>query len=325
MKNLVFHLGLTKTASSFLQKKVFHGKVNTLSRAIEWSDDQVCARDFKEEFLKISPYYCSGSELKRFLINNNTCSRENIVISHESLYNHIPFFDGDDLKHIIAEPFLVSARLKQISQNVWSDQGIVKAFFFFRKQSEWLPSVYAHICYQLSSPSQKDFNTRVDELISGKSSLAHVINYYILFEYLCKALGSQNVLALPYEALHEPETWEKLREFTGIDYLGRGVDLAERHINVKKLPGEADWFMNGQVQPFQSNVFVSKLRPIFKYSISADQRLVLKNFFKNTFGIEERRIGLDERRVCEVMRFYLDSNKMLSDAIEVPLDKYGYY
>lgn len=324
MQDLIFHLGLTKTASSFLQRRVFRGKMNTLENAIAWEDDRVEARAFQECFRYNSPFYWRRQGAGDLFFRDKGASGRNIVISHESLFEHVPFNDKEGPGNIVCEPYLVSARLKEIADNVWQNGG-VKALFFFRKQSEWLPSIYAHVCYRLKEPSQADFDRRVHEFVSGHSSLAHAVDYSLLFEQLAATLGSESVLALPYEALHEAEIWAQLREFTGIDDLGEDVNLTKRDVNVKKLPGDKDWALSGRVQPLNRSQLVAPLRPLIRSVTSTEQRNKIKDAIKKVMGLEDLRIGIDDDLAAEVMKFYENGNRHLASMIRMDLQKYGYY
>lgn len=325
MTDLVFHLGLTKTASSFMQRRIFNGKMNTLENAIEWQDDRVEAKAFKECFRNNSPFFWRRDGAGDRFFQDKGGNGRNVIISHESLYEHVPFNDREEPGNIVCEPYLVSARLKEIADNVWNQRGAVKALFFFRKQSEWLPSIYAHVCYRLKKPSQEDFDQRVRDLLSGQSSLAHAVDYSLLVEQLSANLGREAVLALPYEALHEEDTWARLREFTGIDDLGSGVDLTKRDVNVKKLPGEKDWRLSGKAQTRNANTFISPLRPLIHSVTSAEQRQRVKSALQRTIRMEDQRIAIDDDLASEVLRFYEDSNRRLASMIDIELSRYGYY
>ena len=123
MPDLIFHLGLTKTASSFLQRRVFHGKMNTMENAIAWEDDRMEARAFQDCFRHNSPFFWRRYGAGDRWFQDRGAKGSNVLISHESLYEHAPFNDRQGPGNIVCEPFLVSARLKEIADNVWKDRG----------------------------------------------------------------------------------------------------------------------------------------------------------------------------------------------------------
>ncbi len=98
------------------------------------------------------------------------------------------------------------------------------------------------LCSQLlatARPIAAELEQRTRALLATPS--ARIVDHALLLETLGAALGPHNVLALPYEALHEPATWERIRAFTGIADLAAGVDFSDRSVNVKRRPGEEVW------------------------------------------------------------------------------------
>ena len=316
--DLIFHLGLTKNASSFLQRKVFHGKMNTLRRAIEWGDDRVEAKNFKDVFRKNHPSYWMNDGAKWFDKYNNDQSLGPVIISHESLYEHTPFgVEGVCLK---GEPELLSNRLKCISRYAWS-HGKTKAWFFFRRQEDWIPSIYAQLCYRLPKPSQKDFEYRARDFIYSELSGSHVLEYDKLVESLEEALGSNNVLALPFEAIGEEWVWEKVRAFTGEDSLKRNEEFDKRDVNVKRMPGETDWKVS---QRANLNLGLASSLNSASKKVGINIPEGAKSKLKGLISKNGFRVGVPDNLAKEIKSIYHESNKRLSEKIGVDLKKYGY-
>lgn len=51
MADLIIHLGLTKTASTFIQRKILLGKTYTKNNAIIWDTDRQISKKFQAEFI----------------------------------------------------------------------------------------------------------------------------------------------------------------------------------------------------------------------------------------------------------------------------------
>jgi hypothetical protein len=151
--DLIFHLGLAKTASSFIQKVILRGKILTLSRAIDRDEDRALSMEFWRAFRQSEPGYWAGPGAALF--GRHDPAHGPVLISHESLHDHNPF-RGDGLPAgMEREPAVLAGRLAAIARHAWP-HGTLKAWFFFRRQAEWLASIYAHSCWQLPDPSQQN-------------------------------------------------------------------------------------------------------------------------------------------------------------------------
>ena len=215
---------------------ILRGKILTLSRAIDWDEDRALSMEFWRAFRQSDPGYWAGPGAALF--GRHDPAQGPVLISHESLHDHNPFRGDGPPAGMEREPAVLAGRLAAIARHAWP-HGTLKAWFFFRRQAEWLASIYAHSCWQLPDPSQQDFEQRTRALLATPS--ARILDHALLLETLGAALGPHNVLALPYEELREPATWDRIRAFTGIADLAAGVDFSDRSVNVKRRPGEEVW------------------------------------------------------------------------------------
>ncbi len=328
MKDLILHIGLTKTASTFLQLKVFGGKMYTLDRSrgeIIESDEE---KKFHNFFRSYPPSVWRTKHAKEYLDFHS--EENNILISNESLYEGTLSVFPNNVKgeRSIAEPYLIADRLREISNSCW-DKGDVKVFFFFRRQAEWISSFYSHICYRINNPSQGDFENRVYRILNNPYETgASALCYDILIEELQKALGESNVLALPYEALSADQTWVAIRNFTGFESLGKNVDFTNRHVNVKRLSEGGKWRAADRAQASTSSYLAEKAK---KYLGDNYKRMkvlrklsnLLKNVEKKLTKNIQIQMTSDLKR--NIMYIFEESNKRTSSRVGVDLEQYGYY
>lgn len=299
--DLVFHVGLTKTASSFLQRKIFKGKMNTLERAIPWEDDEKEAKHFQEVFRCSSPTVWESDYGKKLLPQQlNLTAKANIpvLVSHESLY-YQRLFEDQLSEALLAEPFLLASHLSAINNHAW-EHGAVKVMFFFRKQSHWLASYYAHTCYRMNRPSQADFEAKVRRMVMEPHRYgAQTCQYDRLIDALSSALGAENVLALPYEGFHLPKTWGAMREFLGRSTLGADIDLEKRSVNVKGI-GDNTWSLSQKV-------------------FAAPERLL-----RRVIGLSPKTVTLTSEMSGLIDSYYAESNARLNGMLDFDLHTLGY-
>lgn len=310
MTDLIFHLGLTKTASSFLQRRVFNGKINTCTRAIEWDHDREIAKDFEQFFFKSPPESWRQKQvMERYLPLDMSDNSENVLISHESLCEH-PFTAqaGKYMPH----PSTLGDSLGVIAES-WS-HGSTKAFFLFRRQDHWLPSSYAQNARRFNNPGQMDFERRVDHILESERSFK-LLDYSFIYDTLVSQLGDENVLAIPYEAFSEHDTWGKIREFTAIDYLGRDMNLRERTVNVKRDASGAGWRPSSQRY--------GRLRAAASRFVGQRTKKAIKTVAPNL--IQQRPIIMPDTVEKKVMDAYREGNRRMGARIGVDLSEYGYY
>jgi len=317
MNDLIFHIGLTKTGSSFLQRKVFLGKMHTLSRSVDWTSDSKSAAEFQDFFLRESPHIWSEKAGKDFFLDLFGDVDDTALISHESLFSHIPFLP--DNGSIEAEPELLAQRLKNIN-DFCCVSGRVKVFFFFRMQADWLASMYAHVAYALEKPSQVDFEQRVRNLLALDNKMAHILEYDRLYQCLSDMLGTESVLAIPYEKFSDAKVWRSIEAFTGISGLYDRIPFGDTSVNTKRVDDGKSWHTSRD------------RNGILGFQVSTETKRFLKRTVGGTalVGILDRwrpksKILMSEELREEVTGYYKTSNERLSILTGYDLGRYGYY
>lgn len=314
--DLIFHIGLTKTGSSFLQEKVFKGKIRTMDRSIGYDNDTKLALDFQNKFLTSNENTWKQDESKIFFKSLQKSSQSNTLISHETLHDHIPFINSD--KHIKLEPKELASRLESINKYCWP-YGKVKVFFFFRKQSEWLASIYSHVAYKLKNPSQKHFEDSVRDILCRNMEGEHCLNYFNLHKTLSHYLGAENVLAIPYEAMSKKVVWDRLNEFTGINFEHDQIPFNDYSVNTKRDIKEGVWKPSGFSTKLRENYIIKN----FVKVIPNRAKFVIRNFVKKVFK-PNYTISLTSETKKSIEEHYKESNILLRDVCEFDIQEYGF-
>ncbi|WP_410474903.1 hypothetical protein [Guyparkeria sp. TX1] len=234
MKKVTLHMGLWKTGTTFLQKAVFRETGVCAGMHITPHKQE---REFQSHFMHSSPLFWDtkgGREiLKQLFVGKSLYTAEN-------LYRAKIFKNNVDRGVAGVEPDAFLRHLDAIG-DVLAEFGMdLQVLFFFRRQPEWLASMYSEMSRPLNAASQKDFDERIEQMVNNPYQHGdHVIKYDLLYKRLCQSVGRRRVLALPYEEFMTPDNLNRMREFTGILELGEGVDPNKR-VN-KKSSGERSW------------------------------------------------------------------------------------
>ena len=301
--DLIFHLGLTKTGSSFLQQKVFRGKFHTLDRSIGFDADAAYARRFQDFFLKSAPSAWNSAGGKAWFKRLSDSADTHALISHESLYEHIPFTVPNDRLRYAAKT--LADRLVSIKDHCWP-HGDVKVFFFYRHQPDWLASIYSHVAYALPFPSQQHFETSVSDFLT-KKDISAVVDYAQLHDTLSQALGRQNVLAVPYDAFSKRQSWDKIIDFSGLQLSYADIPFFDKSINTKRKDEAGTWKPATRITRLGKNNLVRSLERFLPTQTRQNLRSTIKKTFSNSWEL-----NMPEGLRQQIANHYADSNRQIS-------------
>jgi len=203
-RTLHLHIGIPKTASTWLQSNIFpkldhllylDGSRKYLFEKIDNapSNQQTFASIFKRS--------------KRIWAGFGDSIFEDIIGGRDQWLK-----DGRDL--LISDerigrtgsrPSFLSAHLKEMKRKAY-DWGFerMNILCVIRRQDHWLASHYAQMSDRNPKASQDDFERLIREITSPyllQYSFGMLLNYNILYHELAEVSGKNNLLMLPYEEL----------------------------------------------------------------------------------------------------------------------------
>ncbi|MBK5935378.1 hypothetical protein [Halorhodospira halophila] len=210
----IFHIGLGKTATTYLQSEHFP-RIGALGKR---QGGRTFRRAFRDAFLSKSPGFWQtrrGRSLIKHLANHSP-RRDQVIYTDEALYR--PRMYPRQASPIQADqPERLVEHMKAFGE-AWGDLGSIKVFFFTRNQPEWLASAYAQSSQFQPRASQADFERRIDDILTtpGDERIRY-LEYGRLLVSLQEALGEEATLAMPYERMSDEEIRTTVQRFLGCD------------------------------------------------------------------------------------------------------------
>ncbi|WP_366555787.1 sulfotransferase domain-containing protein [Aquibaculum sediminis] len=204
MTELVVHIGLPKTATTFLQRKVL--RKNPSVRMFH-------KKNSPELIKKAQSFLRKGSgdisDLGRYLDGDrvNVLTNENISLTDMSFWSN----------RGACTPAILANNLRRLSNLLFGRPDAVRAILSIRRQDRWVASRYAQSASKFAEPGQQDFERRVQKAITRHFSTRGVwIDYAHVIETLEKACPNGVLVLMQEELEHDPVAWaRKLDAFLG--------------------------------------------------------------------------------------------------------------
>lgn len=228
MTDLIFHMGLPKTATTTLQRSVLPGNPGYCR---EWENER--KKDgLDKDLVRIfrGPESSWDAELGKWSekVRNKNAKHRNadrIIVSNEQFsgmdgsatdpLDRWPIGTRKNLHrktdHIARRPFV--PLLRRIQERHWP-HGAVKVILVFRNQAEWLASLYAQRSRKIRRASQVDFNRQVERLIKSEETY---LDWSSWVDDIETTIGKENALFLFMEEIGKDSFWSDFASFSGID------------------------------------------------------------------------------------------------------------
>lgn len=333
-RTLFLHLGMSKTATTYLQREVFP-ELDGLrffdqprTRQIEGGPFQgLLARAFKR-----SPaiWAKKGDRLLTELFDGLAAEDQgrDVLISDQSagpaMWETGPYA-GPNWERERKDPFFLRAHLDALAEEA-ADWGFddLCVLLVVRRQDEWIASKYAQRSDRILHASQAHFEERLDYYLDpSRGYLADgiVLDYAVLRTQLVQAVGAENLLMLPYELLKNDP----------LSFLERIIDFLDPRTNCRRdrirnlvreeaknvrSNSEDTWRLRPRTMrdvPLPASL-PGKMVRLLKRSIRALSRL----------GRRDRSIRLTPALRERVLARFAASNRRLERHLPVRLDPYGY-
>ncbi len=301
LKQVFLHIGLPRTATSFLQSKIFpfitgiyyfgHADLKTQNTPFILLEELN-----KQNILQIK---------NEILDYANTLEEKNILFSSELLVG-LPNYllNARAIKEIFREP---------------------KIIFVIRKQADWAESLYnwhmtEHVKFFLdNNPADQSCICGIKEYCR-RFDLRN-LNWHKMAKDYAEIFGKENVLILPYELLKEDlsEFMSRFYEFTGFTpYHPENIELINPSASLTSV----------KYSPCLSryNDLIKDIPDGFLKKFIQKNDRGLKNIlskYTRDFDISGEKLTLEEKN--NIMSYHKDSNKKISDLAGIDLKQYGYY
>lgn len=335
-RTLFLHLGMSKTATTYLQTEVFpeldglHFFDQPRTGHLEGGPFQgMLARAFKR-----SPaiWERNGRQLLTELFDSSSpqVGSMDVLISDQSagpaMWETGPYA-GPNWERERKDPFFLRAHLEAFAEAIanWGFDDLC-VLLVFRRQDEWIASKYAQRSDRILHASQGHFEERLDYYLDpsrGYLSDGIVLDYTLLRSHLVRAVGTGNVLMLPYELLESEPT-----SFLGriLDFLTPGgggrqdrmSDLVRGDAKNVRSSSEHTWRLRPRTMrdvPIPGSL-PHRLSRLVKRSIRAISRRL---------GRRDGSIHLTPAVREKVLAQFASSNRRLERRLPVRLDRYGYF
>ncbi|AZU05240.1 hypothetical protein X907_2730 [Glycocaulis alkaliphilus] len=297
MGTVYIHIGLPKTATTFLQGKIFPEIENITFFDRDRLHEFFSARGgegFRSNFLK-SPIVwnqAAGTTLRKLA---SKAIHDNVLISEENISANARFFDFKARRQ--QDPVVLAHHLARMRAALLREQRFdrVKVLVTIRRQDTWIASRYAQSGLKMEKPSQENFERLAKALINTKAEFhrsAMVINYRYMDDCLREALGKNDVCFLPMESIQSDSAlfYRRLVEFFDGNDSFMAAAEREKAIHASNAEGENRWKVR-QEDGQENSV----------------------------------RIEMPEQLAAKIMRKFAKSNEVISKRYDLGLDRYGYF
>ncbi len=299
VETFYLHIGLPKTATTFLQNAVFkklrHSAYVGRKEASRYFEETHEVA-FRQAFMKHPGFWKreDSKGLNAFVMAFAGEAR-GFLVSEENLSVTARFFDGLEEEPTPAQIIrhMKAMRAAALDMGI----GAFKLILSIRRQDTWLASRYAQSAPRFANAGQDHFEECVDAVLERREPLAPRalwIDYGYLVERFGNEFGHENILILPQERLRvdAEATLAQLGQFLGERRLGERVANA------------------GRKRAGPSNSVGDRVWVLRQADGSVD---------------ETKTIRLPEKLEEKILRAYRESNRTAAIQSGLTLDEFGYF
>lgn len=226
------HVGYPKTATSFLQSKVF---VNSAFNFVHRDNNKDLVFEINS-FIRSRNRKNISDRLKKMLCEGD------VLVSHENYTVPVNLmWDAQFNNRVGVDDFV-----KKISYFKSFAESDFKIIVTLRRQDFWLASRYSESAKNMQSPSTLDFERHIKEILYDDALRYSWLCYDKLVESLYDAIGEESVLVLFQEELAlNPELWRfYLNDFLFESYPQSAFGSSGNKVNALGS-GENTWSLKG--------------------------------------------------------------------------------
>lgn len=307
LRTLHLHIGIPKTASTWLQSKVF-----TSLEHLRYLNCP-CGPLFQEpadrtDRLMASIFKRSShiwSEFGDTIFENLIGDRDTWLADGRSL-----LISEEGIGRQGSRPALLAAHIREMQKSA-ADWGFerINIVCVFRRQDHWLASHYAQISDRSLRPGQAGFERLVRDVTSPQASrygFGMLLDFSVLRDRLAEVVGVDRLLMLPYELLQEsPHLFLR--------------PMLERLETPAPKIQEIIQRASGAKENVRSEQGLWRLRP------RRPRRVAGISVPQWSLRRREQVIRLTPETGRQIRKAYSDGNRQLADKMGVDLESYGYF
>lgn len=299
---LYLHIGLPKTASTYLQSSLFPRLTHLTyrdtprSRLFDTDEDRARGHRLLPAFIGRATgiWQAAGARLFAELLGGDRPADRSLLISDEGI------------GRFGSRPSTLAAHLHALRPAA-ADAGFgrIALLCLIRRQDRWLASHYAQMSDRLDRPGQAGFEAeaaRIADPFAGRYGLGAMLDYDRLYAMLEAAVGADNLLMLPQEALSDApdRSVDTMLRFLGATPDSLADQAGGQRANARAL-GRDRW----------------RLRPPRPAGL---RHRLLSRWGRRT----PDEIVLTDAVSRQILDSYRAGNQALSPRLPIPLAPYGY-
>lgn len=351
MGDIFIHIGAPKTATSFIQKRVFKeitSANSVITQKIEIEGSYINLGDCFD----FCPSFWKTLESDPFLKERKKGLNSDVLVSSEYIFGGIsapkPWIPGPVSKggivprprrhtHSRPDPYFVASHFKELKEasHSWGYDNI-KIILTIRRQDTFLASFYAQASNRVRGAGQSNFENWIQYILNNTVGYnkggGAKLDYYVWWKEIIEVLGRENVLFIPFELLKE-NAFAFLKQF--LDFIeeyestsiARSLANSSRKENVRSKT-ESRWNLRPPIRegPGLSRRVSSKLFEILqdvgfpKCDFPARIPLRWPDFHR------DKEVRLSKKLSRQILETYKESNKNISKEIRnLDFKSFGYY